>query len=1118
MTIDSNTSIFLGQREIVEIKKGNTTIWQKGSVVEPDYFYIENTSGETDNLVVKVIHNDGENIIPSSSYTHSIEYSKDKTNWTTLDTSSETECQISFDDGDKVYFRNDTGVFNYQIGGPCHTIRFNTENITYSAGGDIRTLLDYTDVDNITMSNGCFANLFSGYTYTDYETWEEFTVEGRCNDASNLTLPSSVAPFCYYQMFWNCTSLTTAPSLPATTLAADCYNEMFNQCYSLTTTPSLPATTLATRCYMSMFSSCSALNTAPSLPATNLEEACYSNMFANCSALTTPPSLPATELADYCYAYMFENCYVMTITPILPATTLANGCYYYMFNGCYSLTTAPSLPATTLAYGCYQMMFQGTGITTPPSLPATELADYCYAYMFAETNISTAPELPATKLAQLCYQSMFTMCVSLTTPPTILPATDLTGCESCYNEMFSNCESLTSVPILPATTLSGGCYMDMFTRCTSLTTGPALPADTLAENCYANMFFGCTNIQSVITYADDITADGCTSNWLGGEDVWDDEQQMDVSTAPPSGTIYNGGSATYLVDDYSGIPVGWSEASVPTITSVGSVPSTFTAKSWMDKARVSYTIVGHNTTGIDVPLSNVTEKVNIGVNTSNTSLTYTESKTYDAMSFSYTITQSANDTDEPNYFYVQNDGYMTQNITITPTGTDTAGTYIEEIEWSKDKVNWTTLTIGSSAVTIPMSYNEKVYLRNDNRKFNTQNRYVRIEMTSSTAYVGGDLSTLLDYFDKNIKLSETYQFRDLFRTNAYPQSFLRSVSNLVLPFTTLTQGCYYQMFEGCVYLTDVPSLPATTLAADCYREMFENCTRLTTAPSLPATELASHCYNQMFQGCTGLTTAPSLPATELASYCYNQMFQGCTGLTTAPSLPATTLQQSCYQEMFYGCTSLTTAPELPATTLANYCYSNMLQGCTSLTTAPATLPATTVTTGCYRSMFQGCYSLTTAPLLPATTLATNCYYGMFQNCTSLTTAPELPATTLANYCYSNMLQDCTSLTTAPELPATTLTTGCYQNMFKGCTSLVTAPVLPATTTQTFCYNSMFDGCTSLNTVIEYLNTNYYSNALSYWLNNVSPTGTFYKLGSANLQSGPNGIPSGWTVETTPPNQ
>ena len=47
----------------------------------------------------------------------------------------------------------------------------------------------------------------------------------------------TMASYCYYSMFYNCTSLTSAPALPATTLATYCYCFMFNGCTSLTTTP-----------------------------------------------------------------------------------------------------------------------------------------------------------------------------------------------------------------------------------------------------------------------------------------------------------------------------------------------------------------------------------------------------------------------------------------------------------------------------------------------------------------------------------------------------------------------------------------------------------------------------------------------------------------------------------------------------------------------------------------------------------------------------------------------------------------------------------------------------------------------------------------------------------------
>ncbi len=87
------------------------------------------------------------------------------------------------------------------------------------------------------------------------------------------------------EMFYGCTSLTTAPELPATTLTDSGYKGMFYGCTSLTTAPELPATTLAYGCYENMFYGCTSLTTAPELPATTLETFCYKRMFYGCSKL-----------------------------------------------------------------------------------------------------------------------------------------------------------------------------------------------------------------------------------------------------------------------------------------------------------------------------------------------------------------------------------------------------------------------------------------------------------------------------------------------------------------------------------------------------------------------------------------------------------------------------------------------------------------------------------------------------------------------------------------------------------------------------------------------------------------------------------------------------------------
>jgi hypothetical protein len=151
-------------------------------------------------------------------------------------------------------------------------------------------------------------------------------------------------------MFNGCTGLTTAPSLPATTLASFCYSGMFYGCTSLTTAPSLPATTLATSCYSNMFNGCTGLTTAPSLPATTLATSCYSNMFNGCTGLTTAPSLPATTLATNCYRYMFRDCTALKVS------TTSTGSYQYAWR-------IPTSGEGTTATGWNTDMLLNTGGT-----------------------------------------------------------------------------------------------------------------------------------------------------------------------------------------------------------------------------------------------------------------------------------------------------------------------------------------------------------------------------------------------------------------------------------------------------------------------------------------------------------------------------------------------------------------------------------------------------------------------------------------------------------------------------------------------------------------------------------------------------------------------------------
>jgi hypothetical protein len=153
-------------------------------------------------------------------------------------------------------------------------------------------------------------------------------------------------------------------------------------------------------------------------------------------------------------------------------------------------------------------------------------------------------------------------------------------------------------------------------------------------------------------------------------------------------------------------------------------------------------------------------------------------------------------------------------------------------------------------------------------------------------------------------------------------------------------------------------------------------------------------------------------------------------------------------------------------------------------------------------------------LLPATALTESCYAAMFSNCIYLTAAPELPATALAVACYESMFDSCRNLATVPSiLPATTLKDNCYHDMFQGCRSLVTAPELPATTLRVQSYQNMFRDCASLN-YIKCLATDLSTNSsTSYWVQNVSSSGTFIKHASmSSWTTGDSGIPSNWNVQ------
>ena len=270
------------------------------------------------------------------------------------DTSNDIGRILLQNKGDRVYIKADSAPIGIYPPYPYPHTQFKVFNQSESkkirARGNIASL--NKGVDDTYKTN--YLILGSGDNYRYFELFKNCTSLTQAPELPATTL----ANYCYGSMFQSCTSLTQAPKLPATKLAERCYYSMFNGCTSLTQAPELPATTLAVYCYQYMFDRCTALINAPKLPATEMQYGCYENMFYACRALTQAPKLPAIIVKSYSYAGMFQYCTSLTQTPELPATTLGNSCYINMFNGCTSLTQAPELPATKLANYCYRWMFQ----------------------------------------------------------------------------------------------------------------------------------------------------------------------------------------------------------------------------------------------------------------------------------------------------------------------------------------------------------------------------------------------------------------------------------------------------------------------------------------------------------------------------------------------------------------------------------------------------------------------------------------------------------------------------------------------------------------------------------------------------------------------------------------
>lgn len=314
------------------------------------------------------------------------------------------------------------------------------------------------------------------------------------------------------------------------------------------------------------------------------------------------------------------------------------------------------------------------------------------------------------------------------------------------------------------------------------------------------------------------------------------------------------------------------------------------------------------------------------------------------------------------------------------------------IEYKKNSGSWTSVNITTAATNINVEAGDKLSFRGNNDTYaegTVEN--IKFDNGSTCKYfIYGNIMSLItqDNFGANLQLLTPYTFSSLF-ANA---SGLTDASNLILPATYLSQGCYSRMFYGTSFRYPPKRLPATNLPANAYTEMFAFNEFLEEAPILDAKMAGTQACYAMFSGCKALDYAPSILIGNMSGdRACEEMFKD-TGIKKIPYLGITMLSSYCCAGMFAGCKEATEFPfEMPYADLQPYCYANMFSGCTNMVVSPKLLMETPANYA-YSGMFRGCTALT----------AVTCYLSSTaNNVTSNWLADVVPAAGKEGYIYKN---------------------------------------------------------------------------------------------------------------------
>ena len=419
------------------------------------------------------------------------------------------------------------------------------------------------------------------------------------------------------------------------------------------------------------------------------------------------------------------------------------------------------------------------------------------------------------------------------------------------------------------------------------------------------------------------------------------------------------------------------------------------------------------------------------------------------------------------------------------------------------------------------------YIDGDNCYFSSDDEY----------NVYGNIMSLIyedDFADKNALL-EGHLFFGLFDSND-----IVSAENLVLPATTLTEGCYGSMFTDCMTLTTGPTLPATTLTESCYNSMFGGCFRLNFVKMLATDISATNClYNWIYSETTGTLIInkdyDGLRSTLNVPYTWT--------ILNEDETPHIFPRDYSEEYLTFDCIDKDGGDNFDfniplggndiSVTSVSYSLDNG-QTWTTYTNEGDDINISLNLSAGDKILLKGnarnyasIFFNGDSPDEYSSNIHLTGDWSIYGNIMSLFYDDNFAGKrTFPKNGSENSKYNCAGLFYQNDecnmgdlsnliLPATTLTECCYYMMFADCPDNITkAPELPAITLATGCYANMFTGCSTLNYVKAMFTTTPGINYTGNWLKDVAATGTFIKNKNATwTTTGTNGVPTGWTVET-----